>query len=144
MRDKKKKPLKSKSHDPAFFVLQIFSLLSESPWESNHVLSCASLPCSETDKAGSYHATKLMSMQTTGETDKKDRNESGEVKSDVCHSVMSCIPTSRVTAAAVTAWVRGWHQRYKLSDRLWKGLIPPSHCSPVNAVIQPATGPTIC
>lgn len=128
---------------PSELCLQIFSLLSDSPWETNDVLSCCSLPCSQTVEVETYNAGKLMSMQTTGDREtQNDRNESREVKSDMCHLVMSCIQASRVTVAVVTAWVRGWHQRYKLSDRLWKGLIPPSHCSLVNAVIQPATGLT--
>lgn len=85
--------------------------------------------------------------QTTNlgwETQKKESSESREARSDMGCLVMSCIQTSRVTAGVVTAWVRGWHQRNKLSDRLWMGLIPRSHCSLVNAVIQPATGLTIC
>lgn len=43
-------------------------------------------------------------MQTTGEREtQNDRNESREVKSDMCHLVMSCTQASRVTAAVVTA-----------------------------------------
>lgn len=58
------------------------------------------------------------------------QNESGKSKdwyvsfSDVIHH------TSRMTVAVATAWVRGWHQRHKLSDRLWKDLIPLCYCSP--------------
>lgn len=133
VREKKRKSLKRTSRDGAIFVRQIFSPLPESPWETNDVFSFTPPPSSWTDKAGSGTGqAKLMRAWS----DQRAGNKRGaemkavKVKSDMCHSVMSSIPTSRVTVAAATAWVRGWHQRHKLSDRLWKDLIPPCYCSP--------------
>lgn len=130
---KKRKSFKSTAHDHASFVRQIFSPLSESPWETNYVFLFTPPPRWRIDKAGSGTGrAKLMSAcrgQRAGNK-RGAKMKAVQVKSDMCHSVMSFIPTSRVTVAAAMAWVRGWHQRHKLSDRLWKDLIPLCHCSP--------------
>lgn len=130
---KERKSLRSTTHDHASFVCQIFSPFSESPWETNDVVLFTPPPRCRADKAGSgTRQAKLMSACR----DQRAGNKRGakmkalQVKSDMCHSVMSFIPTSRVAVAAAIAWVRGWHQRHKLSDRLWKDLIPLCHCSP--------------
>lgn len=107
----------------------ILSLSSSvSPWQTNHILSCSSLfsQTEEYQMAGKWRQIEKW----------KQRDSGGELYCMCLLVMVSCISSARVTMLVATAWVRGWHQRYKLSDRLWKGFVPRSHCSLVNAVIQ--------
>lgn len=132
--------LKGTSHSPTIFILSLYLSLLGKLMMSFHALLLLVHPLTERKptKQESWWVCKWQKKKKLVKKEEKWK------QSDRCHLVMSCIQTSRVTAAVVTAWVRGWHQRYELSDRLWKGLVPHSHCSPLNAVIQLTTGPTIC